>query len=95
MPSKEMIDKVAGLADEAAAKQEEYSGILETVQVFLTDLVGQNGLPLAYGAGALVALFLLTRVARLTLSTFKYMALPIVALSVLATVALVLLSSKE
>ena len=95
MPSKEMIDKVAGLADKAAAKHDEYSGIFETVQVFLTDLVGQNGLPLAYGAGTVVALFLLTRIVNLTLSTFKYIAIPIVALSVLATVALVLLSSKE
>lgn len=77
----ETIAELKNLADQATAKADEYSGLFGSVQQFIVEHFGQNGLYAAYIAAAAVILFIVSRLAKLTFSTLKYLVLPALALA--------------
>ena len=88
MPNTKILNQVGDLADQATAKAEEYSGVLGQVQGFIVDHFGQNGLYAAYIALAVVILFVVTRVAKLTFSTIKFLVIPSLALALIGSFVL-------
>lgn len=85
MPSTRLLSQVSDLADQASAKAEQYSGVLGEIQHFIVDHFGQNGLYAAYIALAVIILFVVTRVAKLTFSTIKFLVIPSLALALLGS----------
>ena len=88
MPSTSLLNQVHDLADQASAKAEQYSGVIGQAQGFIVDNFGQNGLYAAYVALAVLILFVVTRVAKLTFSTIKFLVIPSVALAFIASLVL-------
>ncbi len=88
MLTSSLIVQVKDFADEAAVRAEEYSGVVDQGKDFITDTFGQNGLYAAYVAAAVILIFVLSRVAKLTFSTLKFLVIPSVALAFLATLFL-------
>ena len=81
MHSKNLLSKINQISESAAAKADEYSGILGSIKGFIVDNFGQNGLIAAYIALAAFAVFIISRIGKITFSTLKYMVLPAVALA--------------
>lgn len=77
----ETIAELKNLADQATAKADEYSGLFGAAQRFIVEHFGQNGLYAAYIAAAALILFVVSRLAKLTFSTLKYLVLPALALA--------------
>ena len=77
--------QVTELADRASGKAEEYSGILGSVKGFILEHFGPNGLYAAYLVLAVVLVLLISRLAKITFSTIKYLILPAVALAFAAS----------
>ena len=85
MPSTDIINQVREAADKAALKAEEYSGAVSSAKGFIVEHFGQNGLIAAYVLSAVVLLLLVSKLAKLTWSAVKFLAIPAVALAFLAT----------
>ena len=85
MPSTEIISQVKDAADQVAVKAEEYSGVVGSAKGYIVEHFGQNGLIATYVLFAVVALLLISKLARVGWSTVKFMAIPAVALAFLAT----------
>ncbi len=88
MPSFELLGQVKDLADEATARAEEYSGVIGTAKGYIIEHFGETGLIAAYIALAAIALFVISRLAKLTFSTLKYLVVPAIALAFLASFVL-------
>ncbi|MBD3258978.1 hypothetical protein GF377_11135 [candidate division GN15 bacterium] len=85
MLTPELASQVRRVADQASVKAEEYSGVLGTAQGWILDNFGQNGLYAAYIGAAVVILFLVAKLAKLTFSAVKYLVIPALALAFLAS----------
>jgi len=85
MPAPDLMAQAKVLAEEAAGHAKEYTSFLAPVQEYIVDTFGENGLIAAYIALAVLALFAISRVAKLTFSAVKYLIIPALALSFLAT----------
>lgn len=83
MNSTELISQVKQLSESAAGKADQYSGVFESARSFIVDNFGETGLVAAYIAIAAFALFIVSRLAKITFSTIKYLVLPAVALAFL------------
>ena len=81
MLSGELISQAKQIADEAAKKADEYSGVLGSIQSVIVEHFGQPGLYAAYIAVAVFILFVASRLAKITFSTIKYLVIPSVALA--------------
>jgi len=88
MPSPELLTQVKALADDATARASEYSGVVGTARQYIVDNFGQSGLIAAYIVFAVLVLFVVSRLAKLTFSAVKYLVVPAVALAFLASVFL-------
>ena len=82
----ETIAQVKQFADDAAIKAEEYSGVLSTAKQFILDTFGQNGLYASYIVLAAVILFVVSKLAKLTFSTIKYLVIPSLALALVGSI---------
>ena len=76
-----LINQVKQLTDDAALKAEEYSGIIGSVKGLIIDNFGQNGLIAAYIAAATLIVFVISRLAKITFSTIKFLVIPALALA--------------
>ena len=76
-----LMAQAQALADQAAQKADEYSGLIGPVQHYIVDHFGQNGLYAAYIRLAVLILFIVSKLAKLTFSTVKYLVIPAVALA--------------
>ncbi|MDF1543861.1 MAG: hypothetical protein P1R58_02020 [bacterium] len=85
MNSVELISQAKAIAETASGKAEEYSGLLGTARSFIIQNFGENGLIAAYIALAAFLLFIISRLAKITFSTIKYLVLPAVALAFVAS----------
>ena len=85
MSTPELISQAKELADEAAVRAEEYSGVFGQVKGFIVEHFGQSGLIAAYIVLAVLILFVVSRLAKLTFSAVKYLVVPSVALAFLAS----------
>jgi len=85
MTSAELICQAKEFAETASGKAEEYSGLFESIRAFILDNFGQNGLIASYIAVTAFVLFIVSRIAKITFSTIKYLVLPGVALAFAAS----------
>ena len=85
MQAPDLLSQAKVLADEAAGKAQEYTTFLAPVQEYIVDNFGENGLIATYIALAVLALFAISRAAKLTFSAIKYLVIPALALSFLAS----------
>jgi hypothetical protein len=83
-----MLNQAKALADQASVKAEEYSGILGTAREFIVEHFGETGLIATYIALAVLVLFVVSRLAKLTFSAVKYLVIPALALAFLASLFL-------
>ena len=84
----EMLSQAKTAAQEAAVKAEEYSGWLGSAREWILENFGQPGLIATYIALAALVLFVVSRLAKLTFSTVKYLVIPAVALAFLSSLFL-------
>lgn len=88
MPASEIIGQVKQVADQATVKAEEYSGVIGSIKALIVEHFGQNGLIASYVLLAVISLLLVSKVAKLTWSTFKFLVIPAAALAFLAVMFL-------
>lgn len=84
----DFLNQAAQLADEASIKAEEYSGAIGPIKAFIIENFGQNGLYATYIALAVIILFVVSKVAKLTFSTLKYLVIPALGLAFIASLFL-------
>ena len=80
-----LLNQARDLADAAAARADEYSGVIAPIQKYIVENYGENGLNAAYLAIASLILVIITRLAKITFSTVKYLIIPAVALAFVAS----------
>ena len=76
-----LLTQLQSLADDASVKADEYSGVIGSIQQLIVEHFGQNGLYAAYIALAALILFVVSKLAKLTFSTLKFLILPSLALA--------------
>ena len=81
MQTIDLLTQAKSFVDTASVKAGEYGDLLASVQGFILEHFGQNGLYATYIVVAALGLFLLSLVARLTFSTLKYLVIPSVVLA--------------
>ena len=84
----ELLTQVKALTDQASTKVDEYSGVFDTARAYIVDHFGETGLIAAYIALAVVVLFVVSRLAKLTFSAVKYLVIPSLAIAFLASLFL-------
>ena len=84
----ELLSQVQAYADQAVARADEYSGGLEAAKAYIVHHFGETGLIATYIALAVLVLFVVSRIAKLTLSTIKYLVIPALALAFLTSIFL-------
>ena len=84
----ELLSQVQALADQATVKADEYSGVLGAAKAYIVDHFGETGLIATYIALAVLVLFIVSRLAKLTFSAVKYLVIPSLALAFLASLFL-------
>ena len=80
--------QVQQIVESATESADEYSGVIGSIKEMIVSNFGQNGLIAAYIALAALVLFIVSRLAKLTFSTVKYLVLPAVALAFIGTFVL-------
>lgn len=85
MISSDLLNQVSDLAESASLKVDEYSGVLGSAKELILEHFGENGLIAAYIALAVLALFLISKLVKLSVSTLKYLVIPSLALAALAS----------
>ena len=84
----ELLSQVRAMADQATARADEYSGLLGTARAYIVNNFGETGLIATYIALAVLVLFIVSRLAKLTFSAVKYLVIPSLALAFLASLFL-------
>lgn len=85
MTSSELLNQVSDLTDRASQKADEYSGVIGSTRELIIEHFGDNGLIAAYIALAVLVLFIVSRLMKLSFSALKYLVIPSIALAALAT----------
>ena len=85
MPSSRLLNQINEVADQAAARADEYTGVFGSVKGAIIEAFGPNGLIAAYVLLTVMVLLLATKLAKITFSTLKFVVIPAVALAFLAT----------
>jgi len=85
MISSDLLSQVSNLAESASQKADEYSGVLGSARELILEHFGENGLIAAYIAIAVLALFLISKLVKLSVSALKYLVIPALALAALAS----------
>ncbi len=85
MTSSELLTQVSDLTDRASQKADEYAGVLGSTKELIVEHFGDNGLTAAYIALAVLVLFVVSKLVKLSISTMKYLVIPALALAALAT----------
>jgi len=81
----ELLNQAKDLTDQASARAEEYSGLFGSVKGFIVEHFGTNGLYAAYIILFVFILLIVSRLAKITFSTLKYLVVPAVALAFLVS----------
>lgn len=84
----ELLSQAKQIADDAAVKAEEYSGLFGQAKGYILEHFGQTGLYAAYITLAVLVIFVVSRLAKLTFSAIKYLVIPAVALAFIASIFL-------
>lgn len=76
-----LLTQAQELAQKASTEAAGLSGAFDSVRQLILDNFGQNGLYAAYIAAAALIVFVASRIAKLTISTLKYLVIPSIALA--------------
>ena len=82
----ELLSQVQALADQATARADEYSNWLDAAKAYVIHHFGETGLIATYIAVAVLVLFVVSRLAKLTFSAVKFLVIPALALAFLASI---------
>jgi hypothetical protein len=82
----ELLAQIKAFAESAIARAGEYSGVFASAQKYIVDNYGQTGLIAAYITLAVLVMFVVSRLVKLTYSAVKYLVIPAVALAFLASI---------
>lgn len=85
MSNGDLLMQAKALADDAARRVDEYSGVIGSVQRLIVEHFGQNGLYAAYIVVAAILLLVAAKLAKITFSTLKYVVVPSLALAFLGS----------
>lgn len=84
----DLLSQVQAFADQATARADEYSGLLGSAKMYIIENFGETGLIAAYIALAVLVLFVVSRLAKLTFSAVKYLVIPSLAIAFLVSLFL-------
>lgn len=85
MPDHALLSQAKEVAEQATAAAEEYSGTFDSVKELIVSHFGENGLLAAYIAGGVLLLILISRLAKVSFATLKFLVIPSVVVAGLAT----------
>ena len=85
MPDMELLTQAKELAETAATKADEYSGVLGSIRELILEHFGHNGLLAAYVAGGVLLLVLVSRLFKISFAALKYLVIPSLVLAGLAS----------
>ena len=85
MPDLRLLNQVQELTDRASESMDEYSGLLGPIRQYIIEHFGANGLVAVYVLLSVIVLVTIGKLAKVTFSTLKYVAIPAVVLAILAT----------
>jgi len=88
MREEQLLTQAQQLADQAAARAEEYSSILALIKGYILTYFGPNGLIAACVIVAVILLLLLGKLANLTFAAMKFLVVPAVVLALVGSVVL-------
>lgn len=88
MPSGEWLTQARAVADQAIEAAKSVLSAAGTLQQWILDQFGQNGLYAAYFVGLVLGVFLTIQIVRITFATLKYLVLPGVGLALIGSLIL-------
>jgi hypothetical protein len=88
MPRSELLNQVQQVADRATVTADGFSGVLSSVKGFILENFGQHGLIASYLVITVIILLVVSKLAKITFSTLKYLIVPALGLAFLATLFL-------
>lgn len=83
-----LLSQAQELSGKVSEKFDEYSGAFGSVKGLIIEHFGQNGLIAAYIVVAVLILVIVSRFAKITFATIKYLIIPAIALAALGTFVL-------
>lgn len=83
-----LVAQIEELSDQAVVGADEYSGVIGSIKGLILQHFGQNGLIATYIVLAVLILVIVSRLAKITFSTLRYLVIPAVALAVLGSFVL-------
>ena len=81
MLNKELLSKIQDFTESATTKADEYSGVIGQLRSLIVEHFGENGLIAAYIALTALLIFIVSKLAKITFSTLKFLVIPAVALA--------------
>ena len=88
MTNGELLTQARSFVDRMAGSADDYTGAFGAGQQWILENFGQNGLYAAYIVLAALAVFLITRLLKITLSAVKYLVIPGIGLALLGSFVL-------
>ena len=88
MREEQLITQAQHLADQAAARAEEYSSALALIKGYILAYFGPNGLIAACIIVAVLGILILGKLANLTFAAMKFLVIPSVALALVGSIVL-------
>ena len=85
MNSSKLLNQAGELYDQASTKAEEFSGLLGNLKGFILEHFGTNGLYASYLVLFVLVVVIISRLAKITISTLKYLVVPALALAFLGS----------
>ena len=83
-----MLSRLKAVSDDLSGHAEEYSGLLGSAKQLIVQHFGENGLIAAYIVLAVLILFIVSRLAKLTFSALKYLVVPALVLAFVGSMVL-------
>ena len=83
-----LVAQIEELSDQAVVSADKYSGFIGSIKGLILQHFGPNGLLASYIVLAVLVLVVVSRLAKITFSTLKYLVIPAVALAVLGSFVL-------
>ncbi|RKX18312.1 MAG: hypothetical protein DRP35_09495 [Candidatus Zixiibacteriota bacterium] len=81
MLNSDLLSKIQDFTETASAKAGEYSSLIDQARAIIVKHFGENGLIAAYIALAALLIFIVSKLAKITFSTLRFLVIPAVALA--------------
>jgi len=83
-----LIAQAQKLSEKVSDQLEEYSGVFGSIKELIVEHFGQNGLIAAYIVAAVLILVIVSRLAKITFATVKFLVVPSIALAAIGSFVL-------